>query len=278
MDRLKLSRIAVKKASALRIKYGYSMDEGLCPYDLAIKLKVPVHIKSYPSLEGMYSPSPNNVIIVGSERPTGRKRFSCAHEIGHHIFEHGYKLDELSDKTQYDEDEFLADRFASALILPKIALMKVVNGRNWNINNLSAEEVYRLANDFGVGYETILVNLAMNFNSLERKNFEALKKVQLPQIREKLCKERKNNNIFLIDSFFPRRFVDIEIDDYLAFLTPTEEIISDKMVKSGDGFLACKTGELNVTDKNGKTHTIRISRKGYEGLARYRHLEDFLDE
>ena len=50
------------------------------------------------------------------------------------------------------------------------------------------------------------------------------------------------------------------------------------MVKSGDGFLACKTGELNVTDKNGKTHTIRISRKGYEGLARYRHLEDFLDE
>ena len=55
--------------------------------------------------------NPRINIFISSLRPTGRQHFTCAHELGHHIFNHGMKIDELVSKKEssYNDDEFLVD-------------------------------------------------------------------------------------------------------------------------------------------------------------------------
>ena len=96
--------------------------------------------------------------IVSSLRPPGRQAFTCAHEFGHHVYGHGDQFDELvEDRRQarrYDSKEFEADCFASALLMPKTAVLKGLAARGWNARNLSPERAYRLASWLGVGYLT----------------------------------------------------------------------------------------------------------------------------
>src|SRR3989442_233526 len=99
MNQRMLAAHAARTASLLRGEHHIGLAEGLCPYDLAIKLQIKVCFTEAPSLEGMYSPDPRPAIILGAERPAGRRRFTCAHEIGHHVFQHGCRIDELTEEN-----------------------------------------------------------------------------------------------------------------------------------------------------------------------------------
>jgi hypothetical protein len=130
-------RLALRAASAalrLRQKMQIAPDQPCSVFDLAAEIGVEVRLAALPSAEGIYSPG-KPVIIVSSLRPPGRQAYTCAHEIGHHVYGHGEQFDELVEERgknrKHDPKEFEADCFASSLLMPKTALLKGLAARGW---------------------------------------------------------------------------------------------------------------------------------------------------
>src|SRR5437660_1471944 len=110
--------------------------ESICPYDLATRMGIEVQFHALPSLEALYFKTDPPLIMVGTQRPAGRRAYNAAHEIGHHVFGHGTTVHQL--RTEQDTTpatnpkEFLADVFASFLLMPKLAVSKAFADRRLN--------------------------------------------------------------------------------------------------------------------------------------------------
>src|SRR6267143_925927 len=114
-----LAARAVKRAGEVRRRCGVAPDAPLWPFGAAESLNISVRVVDLPTLEGVYLRD-QATIVVGTRRPFGRRRYSCAHEIGHHVFGHGTRI-HRSDMTLVGRragrtarwaEEFLANRFA----------------------------------------------------------------------------------------------------------------------------------------------------------------------
>ena len=154
MDRGTIARKATAEALRTRLRAGYGLDTPICAYDLEGCLGIEVRFFDLPSLEGMYYNSPKPHIILSSLRPPGRRAFTCAHELGHHSRGDGTCLDEMVEQwtgPRFDPTEFFADCFAGALLMPKTAVERAFSLRQWGISECTPDQVYAIANYFGVG-------------------------------------------------------------------------------------------------------------------------------
>jgi len=60
-------------------------------------------------------------IVVNSHHPESLQRYTCAHEIGHHILGHDSHVDDVSTLRQYSHlalQELQAQVFAASLLMP----------------------------------------------------------------------------------------------------------------------------------------------------------------
>ena len=117
-----LAKSAATRALRIRAQVHAKPWEAVDVYDVAQQLSVEVRFTRISSMEGMYLRQDAPVILIASERPAGRQRFSCAHELGHHAFGDGSRVDELFDpnsSTVRPDDEIRADMFAGMLLMPK---------------------------------------------------------------------------------------------------------------------------------------------------------------
>lgn len=283
MNRPALAMEAVRAAARLRSDLGVPPTQGVCPYDIAIKLGIKVSFLSAPTLEGMYSPEPEPAtIILGIERPPGRRRYTCAHELGHHVFKHGYRLEELDgDEAPATPEEYLAQRFASALLMPKLAVDSAFTRRGWKVSTAKPEEFYIVAQELGVGYATLVWNTQLNLKGISASQSEALRRVALKDIRQSIAGISTARDVFLVDQTWERATVDVDIDD-LVILPKGSELNSTCVVLvSGQDryYRATKAGstEIKISGSE-KSPTLRVSRPDFTGLARYRHLEEADDE
>jgi len=81
-----LAKSAAARALRIRAEVHAKPWEAIDVFDVAQQLGVEVRFTKISSMEGMYLRQDAPVILIASERPAGRQRFSCAHEIGHHAF------------------------------------------------------------------------------------------------------------------------------------------------------------------------------------------------
>src|SRR5437588_11384999 len=96
---------AAKMALEYRVRNGLSLDEPCDIYELVVRQGVELRFMEVKSLEGFYlSDGMAGQINVCAYRPAGLQRFTAAHELGHHVFGHGSRLDPQLD---------YADRFSS---------------------------------------------------------------------------------------------------------------------------------------------------------------------
>ena len=154
---------ATVKALQVRRASGCAFWDPVCVYDLATNLGLEVRFFDIPSMEGVYCASAHSTIIVSSLRPPGRQAFTCAHELGHHVFGHGDQYDELvehrSEARRFDPHEFQADCFAGALLMPKVAVSRGFSLRGWDLATAAPEAFYVVATWLGVGYTTLIYHL-----------------------------------------------------------------------------------------------------------------------
>lgn len=284
-ERRRLALRASTAALRIRQKAQIAPHQPCNVFDLADGLGVEVRFAPLPSAEGVYSPG-KPVIIVSSLRPVGRQAFTCAHELGHHAYGHGEQFDELIEergkKRRFDSEEFEADSFASALLMPRTAILKGLRERGWNSKTLLPEQAYVLASWLGVGYGTLISNMQWGMGFLTPHQAAALEKVRLPQIRKSILGQECRDHLVVVDEAWSGRAIDVQIGDLI--LLPKGEIegaVVQPVHAFSTGCLvrAIRPGVGRTVSSNRNwAQFIRVSRKQYTGLARFRHLEEVDDE
>jgi len=277
-----LARIGLTEALHIRTAHNIKLYEPICPYDLAEKLDIRVYFDAMPSMEGAYINDEPPRIILSALRPSGRAAYTCAHEIGHHVFNHGSRIDELfenPDKIQQNRDEFLADVFAGFLLMPKLAVSYGFSQRKWSINDFTPEQAFVVAGWLGVGYTTLINHICYSFRLISSDKAKELCKVPLKKIKRNLIGQEVQENIFLVDRYWVGRPIDIQVGDLIIF---QEDVILDRKVVKSMSVSSKKREFQGLHPGIGRFYNnddswsafVRVSRKEYTGQARFRHLED----
>ncbi|KKL21020.1 hypothetical protein LCGC14_2449670, partial [marine sediment metagenome] len=167
--RRRLTLKAAAQAEKVRVKCKQKQADPVDPITVAEERGCEVRFMSLPSLEGIYSPEPRSIIVLGSERHAGRRAFTCAHELGHHEFKHGMRVEELhtgGHESSNDVNEFLADMFAATLLMPKAGVLRALKTRNFDLKKIQPIQLFRLASFFGVGYGTLIEHMTWTLSLL----------------------------------------------------------------------------------------------------------------
>lgn len=279
-----LATEAAGQALRLRKRLGIPISESVSALDVAERLGIEVRLIDLPSMEGVYVASSAPKILLSSLRPQGRRNFTCAHEIGHHIFGHGEQFDELIDEKstlrKRDPKEFSADCFASYLLMPKTTIENGMKRRNLTYESLEPAQVYALANWLGVGYGTLVNHLQYGVGMISPNKAQELSKVPPKDIRQKLLCFPTSSPLHLADEHWVGRAIDCEVGDYLLLPWGTTYEGVQLAPSSGNEddrtFLQAQSpGVARVAnDELGWAAFVRVSPHEYVGRACYRFEEE----
>ena len=276
-----LATRAAREAARVRARLGIGPTSSLCPLDMAEALGIVVRLDALPSLEGMYAPGVRDTVLLGAERPWGRIRHTCGHELGHYVFHHGTCVDELcvGRRPAWKPEEYLAERFSTALTMPKLAVGDAVRRRGWKPTTLTAEQAFVLAQDFGVGYRSFVSHAERSLRMLSPPAADGLRRQgrALGRLREAVAGFEVPHDVFVGDQHWGVRPMDVETGDIVVvpndalFLgecarlscQPVAHLVA---VAPGEGQLKLRTRQQPIR--------VRVGRRGFTGLARYRHLEE----
>ncbi len=287
MSTADLARQALVAAGRVRLAARRDTLSSLCIYDLVLDHfgdAIELRFQALPSLEGMYSRSDDDasVIIVSSLRSSGRQRFSCAHELGHHVFGHGTHVDELvgEERARFSPDEFIADSFAGFLLMPKLALLRAFTIRQINVAKASPIEMYRVACAFGVSYGALIRHLQLTLGLVGEAHAKDLLKTSPKQIRLQILGRDPGSELHLVDEHWGSgRAVDVSQGD-LAVLPKGTRVEGERLRlldKRPDGdlyeALGPGIGRLECSPSAWSAY-VRIERHEYAGRGMFRHEEE----
>ena len=276
-----LARRALRGAIEVRSKAAVALTAPICIYDLVGKaLKVEIRFHGGASFGGMYARE-TQTILVPSERPAGRRAFTCAHELGHWYFNHGTRLEDLKEQEKGgsdDPEEILANQFAANLLMPKWAIDQLFKEEAVNLNAVTELQLYAASCQLGVGYETLVRHLRFGLGLISPATTDRLLQTSPKNIRQTYLGEPFANHLVVVSKAWSQVPIDLEVGDgaYLNFLATTEgTLLVPQEHKTGSLFVATKPGITKVQAKSDSWASfVRISRKGYTGRSAFRHLED----
>lgn len=284
--RKSLAREAIEKSLEVREEYDYDFRSPLCIYELCERARMKVLFVDDVSMEGVYKAIGRPTIVLSALRPLSRRAFTCAHELGHHVFDHGSTIDELREeaaKREFDPKECLVDSFAGAVLMPALGVKRAFAVRGLDPRTATPEQIYVVACSFGVGYKTILGHLAYALKLLPTTRAEELSKVGLPKIRERLIGTPTKEQLVIADRDHAIGTLDAEVGMFVM-LPQGVTCESDQMefvaeVGGSRLFRALHPG-LARTFVSGSDWgvIVRIAKAQYSGLAKYRHVEEDEDE
>lgn len=278
---------AVRAAADTRRKARVARDGPICIFDLAERLEVEVRFVDAPSLEGMYSHSENGTILLPSlqHRPPGRLTFSCAHELGHHIFGHGTRVDEYlrtrPENRVKDEEEWLADCFAGYLLMPRSAVTEGFARRGVSIENSTELDAYVVACELGVGYQTLVSHSHLSLKLLSAEKASVLRKWTPKRIRAHFLPGSSYPHLTVVDMHWPASSVSVDLRCGDAAVFPVGTRIdghSARVSATTSSFVvvdAVKVGRSRaILPDDEQAIFIRVAKAGFVGRSIFRHLED----
>jgi Zn-dependent peptidase ImmA (M78 family) len=279
---------AIRRAAEIREDADLNMFQPVNVFDLCANLPLTVRFVDI-NMEGMYISQQDGaspIILLSNQRPLPRRTYTCAHELGHHIFGHGTRVDTLSDQASegvaYDSDELLVDTFAGALMMPIAGVLAEFNKRKWNPAKASALDFFTISSVFGVGYQTLVTHSRMNGVIDESKKKELFRYTPAKILEGIMGTKIENSHFRIIDSYFNFTPIDLEVSNYV-FLPASFRVDTDHLQKQtessiGIAYKATKPGIVQIVNyESNDGYFIRIQKSGYIGLAEYRHLENEID-
>ncbi len=277
-----LAQDAAFRAEKIRAQCGVHFTAPLDVIAIAEICGCEIRFMPLGSLDGVYSPKPRPVIVLGSERPAGRRAYNCAHELGHHVFKHGIRLEELNAQ-RYDKqkpaEEYLADMYAGFLLMSPGSVRRTLKDRGWQAETLTSQQAFRLASYFGVGYSAIVNHLKWSLGMMSEQYCENLLQVAPKQLKSEFG-TMPQAELLVVDLWWKHRAVDMEIGDTLVL--PRGVVVEDCAQLESDGtidgqsrFVAAAKGYSRAFHETKDwAINIRVAARAYEGLARYRFYED----
>lgn len=280
-----LTNQGMNKSILTRIQFGLGANAPLCIYELSQKVGVKVRFVDI-NVEGIYSRGKDPRIIIAAKRPVARRAFTCAHELGHHVFGHGSAVDELQDnRAKEDSDkpeEILANSFAAFLLMPTVGVRHAFASRNLAPNTATPEEIFAIACNFGIGYTTLINHLAFGIKDLSPMRASQLLKSSPKSIREQLLGTSRGLPLVVADAHWNAKTLDLEVGSYL--LLPNTVTVAEGVVEALESvgtrtlYRAVTAGIRQAHGPKGWATFIRVCRAKYAGMATYRHLENNDDE
>jgi Zn-dependent peptidase ImmA (M78 family) len=284
-QRQTLAKTAMHKSIEIRNKAGLALNNPICIYDLCDKLKVNVRFVDY-NMEGMYVKD-KPLILLSALRPVPRRNFTCAHELGHHVFGHGTTVDELIEDLEtpkaFQPNEFLVDSFAGFLLMPIVGVRKAFVSRNCNSASATPHQIFTIACSFGVGYKTLIDHLTYSLKMLTTAQAKLLLKSTPKTIREEILGRSSTESLIIADEHWSLPTINAEVGSLLLLPSTAEAanttISLEENSPRGRLFRANHPGIVRVYCPNTEWAVfVRISRYQFVGLSKYRHLEEINDE
>lgn len=275
-----LLRRAIHLAAETRAKRGRSLDRPLCVFDLADELELTVEFKRYTTkgYEGILMPGVKTIHLE-PERPSGRQRFTCAHEIGHFLMRHGHVAACTTEEWSLlntTQEELLANVFASFLLMPKFAVMRAFGARSRAPETADAVDFYVIAGWFGVGYTNLLWHCYRNIEVLSSVRYDQLKKANLAKVREaildgKIKAGALSKGLRVVSADWTDRPIDLAIGERVLFQRPVgaelPAALSQEHAHPGC-YIAVAAGKGIAQDDSGWSSIIRVYDGKREGLWR----------
>lgn len=280
-----LASDALRAASRVRQKCRVSPWQALCPLDAAETLGVDVVFLSMPSGEGLYTTGSPPTILLNSERPAGRQRYTCAHELGHHVFNHGWRVDELlSDGSgPRAQEERLADLFAGFLLMSKTAVLACFGALGAVPTDPTPEQAYVVSGWLGVSYEALIRHASLSLNLMPQRTMERLINDQPKAIRARLLGRSASSDVFVADPRYSGCTLNLQVGDLL--LVPDGARFLSKLLSpepSCPGHLVYSASAPGVDTlapgPGGGELAIRVRPAQFVGRAIYRHIEEDEEE
>jgi hypothetical protein len=282
VNRRALANQALCSASRVRAAAGLSQESPICIYGLSETLGVVVRF-NYINMEGMYQRSRPPRIHLSARRPLPRRNYNCAHELGHHVFGHASSIDELRANATTDpwDDprEFLADTFAGFTLMPILGLRRAFRTRGLTPQRATPKDIFTIACDFGVGYDTLITQLSCGFNLISRARACELRRVSPKALRADVLGQPVTEPLVIADVHRAGKTLDAEVGTLLLLPRTTEVqgggLRMERDQHNGRLFRAVRSGIYQAAADAGSWAVfIRVARQNYVGLAKYRHLED----
>jgi len=291
--RAELARQALRAAIRLRIQLDVPPTEALCIYDAAESLGIEVRFVDIPSMEGMYVRNSGSnsqpIILVSALRPAGRQASTTAHELGHHAFGHGTRIDEyIADADEQREgnalnsEEMIANMFAGFFLMPKAAVEHGFAARTCAPVSATPRQVFAVAGWLGVGYGTLIHHMRSSLGMLSFGEAKRLLSIQPKRIRQEILGATTPSDCFLVDQTWMGRPLDLQVGD-AALVSAGVEIESSCLSlgrTTPEGLRvveAVTTGLGRLVDSTWATF-VRVRPRGFVGRSIFRHLESAEDE
>jgi Zn-dependent peptidase ImmA (M78 family) len=285
-SRRTLSTQGMHESIRARAKTDAGLTGPLCIYKLCEAHGVVVRFVDV-NMEGMYQRSATPRIFISSLRPVARRAFNCAHELGHHLFGHGSTVDQLyEERSKEDRDqpnEILVNAFAAFALMPTLGLRDAFTRRKLNPGQATPEQLFAVASNFGVGYSTLVNHMAYGVETISPLRANELLKSSPKTIRASLLGAPTDAPLVVADEHWNANTLDLEVDALVLLPTGVSVDATVLAPKGTAGsmelFQALAPGIRRATVPGTQWATfIRVSRKRYVGLAKYRHLEDLGDD
>ena len=285
-DRRALADKAMKASITARVQAGRDPISPICIYGLAEAHGVRVTFTDI-NMEGMYQRGAPPRIYLSSKRPLPRRIYNCAHELGHHLLGHGSSIDELRENQTVRSwdvpEEYSADTFASYVLMPTLGLRHAFVSRGFKFETATPIELYRVACQFGVGYDSLVTHLRWGEQVIGRARAEILRKYSPRSIRAQILGQLTPQPLIVADHAWASPFIDAEVG-HLLLLPPGavaqgEAIRAIGDVPGGSLFEAVQPGLSRLTVPGTSWAAFgRVARKEYVGRAEFRHLEEEADD
>jgi len=276
--RQELARIALRASFEARRKNAALFEDPICIYDFVEKLGLEVWFVGGASFGGMYAKEMER-LFVPAERPAGRKAFTCAHELAHWWFGHGTRIDDLDfDRPDHEiPEECLANLFGGYLLMPRHAVVDAFQRRQLEPQNCAPFEIYSVACQLGVGYETLLKHLRWSLSLIDHSRMTDFRAITPKEIRKTVIGSASLGHLVLTDEHWRKVAIDLEVGDF-AVVPRNVQLHGESVKTVGD----CPQGQIIQGICPGLTQVIkkswaamaRVSRKQFIGRGAYRHLED----
>jgi hypothetical protein len=203
------------------------------------------------------------------------------------VLGHGTRLDELRDDESdaFDPIEYSADRFALALLMPQTAVAAALRGRAIAAPTATAEQLFVVSQAFGVGWRTLLNYFERTLQVVSPDRARTLRRATPLQLRTGLSADATaETDLFVVDQHWGARPVDVEIDDTIvavgAVALPGEPGTTPPIIEVAPGrWRALRPGSAGFRVPGlGTSLRVRVARRGFTGIAAYRHWETSDDD